>query len=460
MSGTERPSVVHALTASGRARWAAVLVVLAVASTLLLVHRHDGPASGAATSSASTSSDPSASPNPPTYDEQRRAEVTELLERWAAALRSGDESALRGLLDPLADPTFVDAQVRRATVVPTVPFSDFDYEIGDEPETPVPSSIAEQLDATDVWAPPVYLRYAVQGPDASPTRRPVSLVVAERDGQWRLVDDADLPTYRRHTWRGPWDFGPVTVRSVATASGTSVVLGHPDREQFVADVAAELPAATAAVTDFWGADWARDGLVFVSSTAEEFDESTGSSPSTDVAAVTVSDAVAGGSRPTGQRVVFGPDAASRLTPFTLRSVLRHELTHVAARAKTAEGTALWVAEGFADYSGYRSSGADFRQLAPTLASIVAAGGPPTVLPKDEDFGAGGTRSHVAYESAWSVFAFVADRYGESTLRRFYEALAAGPGSDGVVDAAITSVLSLSRTRFVAEWGNWVAARSR
>ncbi|CCQ16143.1 Hypothetical membrane protein [Rhodococcus sp. AW25M09] len=441
------------LVGSARLRWTAVVLVAAVTLSLVLFHRLDR------TDAASDAqpSEVSLGQNPPTYDQQRRAEVTVLLDQWARAVRAGDVDAVRGLMDPRADPSFVEAQVRRTAAMSAVPFSDFGYELGDEPETPVPPSIAEPLDATDIWAPSVYLSYAVAGPDASPTRRPVSLVVAERDGRWRLVDDADLAAYRRHTWRGPWDFGPVIVRSVPTAAGNSVVVGHPDREQFVVDLAAELPSAVAAVTEFWGDDWARDGLVFVASSAEEFDELTGSDPSSDVAAVTVSDAAAGdGTRPTGQRVVFGPDAASRLTPFTVRSVLRHELTHVAVRARTADGTALWVSEGFADYSGYRNSGAAFAQLAPTLGAIVASGGPPTVLPKDEDFGAGGARSSVAYESAWSVFAFVADRFGESRLRRLYEALA----SDGTVEVALASVLGLDRDRFVASWGDWVAARSR
>ncbi|WP_415976756.1 hypothetical protein [Rhodococcus sp. 077-4] len=453
MTGSNQTPGLRGLAASPRLRWLVVVLVAVVALSVGLIHRFDsteGP-------SDAVSTDASVGRPPPTYDQQRRADVTVLVEQWARAVRTGDVDGVRALMDPQADPGFVEAQVRRAAVVPGVPFADFDYELGDEPETPVPPPIAEGLAAADVWAPSVYLRYAVTGPDASPTRRPVSLVVAERDGRWRLVDDADLPEYRRHTWRGPWDFGPVAVRSVPTAAVTSVVVGHPDREQFVAEVAAELPSATAAVTEFWGTDWARDGLVFVASSAAEFAELTGSTPPIDVAAVTVSDAVAGdGSRPTGQRVVFGPDAASRLTPFTVRSVLRHELTHVAARARTADGTALWVSEGFADYSGYRNSGADFAQLAPTLAAIVAAGGPPTVLPKDEDFGSGGARSSVAYESAWSVFAFVADRFGESTLRRLYEALA----SEGSADSAFASVLGLDRDRFVASWGDWVAARAR
>ncbi|MDI9926445.1 MULTISPECIES: hypothetical protein [unclassified Rhodococcus (in: high G+C Gram-positive bacteria)] len=450
MSTSNRPSGLHVLLRSSWRRWLVVVVVVVVAVSVVLIHRFDG-------SSAAGTAEVTVGQDPPTYDQQRRADVTVLLDQWARAVRSGDLDALRDVMDPQADPGFVEAQLRRAAVVPGVPFAEFGYDLGDEPETPVPPPIAAALDSTDVWAPSVYLRYAVTGPDASPTRRPVSLVVAERDGRWRLVDDADLTEYRRHTWRGPWDFGPLTVRSVATAAGTSVVMGHPDRDRFVENLAAELPSAIAAVTDFWGDDWARDGLVFVASSAEEFAELTGSDPSTDVAAVTVSDAVAAdGSRPTGQRVVFGPDAASRLTPFTVRSVLRHELTHVAARARTSDDTELWVSEGFADYSGYRGSGAEFAQLAPTLAAIVAAGGPPTVLPKNEDFGAGGVRSSVAYESAWSVFAFVADRFGESTLRSLYEALA----SESPTDSAFESVLGLDRAQFVSSWGDWVARQAR
>ena len=83
----------------------------------------------------------------------------------------------------LAWPRFHDG-----TVDADVPVRDF-VDLGDEPETPVPPPIAAALDSTDVWAPSVYLRYAITGPDASPTRRPVSLVVAERDG------DAELKAY-------------------------------------------------------------------------------------------------------------------------------------------------------------------------------------------------------------------------------------------------------------------------
>ena len=457
MSEPDRSAGIRFSVRSARLRWLAVALVAAVTLSVVVVHNVDRTD----TESRAPSTDATVGQTPPTYDQQRRADVTVLIDQWADAVRAGDVNGLRALMDPRADPNFVEAQVRRAASVPGVPFSEFGYILGSETETPVPPSIAEPLDATDIWAPPVYLRYAVAGPDASSTTRPVSLVVAERDGRWRLVDDADLPEYRRHTWRGPWDFGSLTIRSVPTSSGTSVVMGHPDRDQFVGALAAELPPAIDAVTDFWGDDWARDGLVFVASSAEEFGELTESDPPTDVAAVTVYDAVAAdGSRPTGQRVVFGPESAARLTPFTVRSVLRHELTHVAARARTADGTALWVAEGFADYSGYRNSGADFAQLAPTLSAIVASGGPPTVLPRDEDFGAGGARSNVAYESAWSVFAFVADRFGEPTLRRLYEALAAGPASDSSTDAAFASVLRSDRAQFVASWGNWVADRAR
>lgn len=448
----------------------ASIVVLAVTVAAVVLSSVTGR-SGGADSAGGEGTTTSVAPSP--FDQERGDAVGALLDRWAEAVRSGDVGALRTLMDSRADPSFVEAQMRRAADAPAVPFAQFRYELGTEPETPVPSSIAQPLAATDVWAPPVYLSYAIDGPDRSPTRRAVSLIVARRDGAWRLVSDADLPDNRRHTWRAPWDFGPLTVRKVSTDAVGSVIVGHHDREQFVSNLAEDLPEAIADVTDCWGDDWARDAVVFVSSSVEEFGESTGSTPSPEVAAVTVSDAVTvsgaatasdaqGGSRTdvTGQRVVFGPDAATRLTPFTRRSVLRHELTHVAARARTVDGSPLWLTEGFADYCGYRNSGVDFSRLAPTLAAAVAANGPPSALPKDEDFAAGGARSSLAYESAWSVHAFLADRFGEEALRRFYEKLASGPGSAQSWQAASTSVLGATWTQLLASWGEWVSVRSR
>jgi hypothetical protein len=403
---------------------------------------------------------PSAAPtavNP--FEQARRAGVQDLLDRWAGAVRAGDAAALSTLFDRGAVPGFLDAETARMRNLSGVPLADWGYEIGTDPETPVPTDLAEQLGATDVWAPPVYLRYAIAGADPGSTRKSVSLVVARRGDDWKLVSDRALPEYGRQTWRGPWDFGPVVVRTVDTDGRTSVVLGHPDQTGWIDSLAEELRTAVPAVTDLWGEQWSRRAVVMVTSSQEEFTEQAGSVHSgSEIAAVAVSDALAPGSAVvTGQRVVFSPASAERLTADTSRSVLRHELTHIAARRDTSDGSPLWMLEGFADYAGHRGSAITVASGAPTVAAAVAVHGPPGRLPSDADFAAGGERSLVAYELAWSVDAFVADRFGEDRLRELYHALAAGPVDTGELDVRLGKILGLSQQELVAQWGAWMVA---
>ncbi|MFD4470376.1 peptidase MA family metallohydrolase [Rhodococcus sp. NPDC058505] len=394
------------------------------------------------------------------FEEARRTGVRDLLDRWSAAVRAGDEPALAALFDPGAMPEFLPSEVRRMHALAAVPLADFGYEIGRGPETPVPTDLAEQLQATDVWAPQVYLRYAIAGADLGPTRKPVALVVARRGEQWKLVSDRPLPEYDRRTWRGPWDFGPVTVRTVQTDGGTSVVIGHPWQDERVDAVAADLVAAVPAVTEMWGPNWSRRAVVLVTAEQDEFAAQVGTEHSgADIAAVATSDAVAPDSGAvTGQRVVFSPTAGNRLTEGARRSVLRHELTHIATRAETLDGSPMWMLEGFADYVGHRGSGVDVHAVAPTVSAAVAMHGPPDRLPADADFAAGGERATVAYESAWTVAAFIADQFGEDRLRSLYRELAAGPVEAPVADERIERTLGIDSRELVGQWGSWLAAR--
>ena len=394
------------------------------------------------------------------YEQQRREGAESLLRRWSEAVRTNDQDAIADVIDPAAAPGFLDSELRRAENLAAVPLDQWEYELVDEPEVPVPSAVAGPLDAADVWAPSVILNFAVTGPDADPTRRPVSLLLAKRDDEWRIVSDTAVGT-DRPTWRGPWDFGPVNAKSVSTRGGTSVVVGPPEHGVLIDRLVRELPAAVDAVSDFYGSDWSQTALIFSSRSPEEFAASVGDArAATDVAAVTVSDAIEPNRPVSGQRVVFGPAAQDLLTEFTTRSVLRHELTHVAARADTVDGSPTWLLEGFADFSGYRGSGAEFAGLAPTLSRVVAAGGAPTVLPEDSDFTAGGLRATLAYESAWSICAFVVEQFGEQALLGLYAQLATGAKNATEVDEALRAATEMGTPEFLQAWGAWVLQQSR
>ncbi len=186
------------------------------------------------------------------YEDARRAGAQALLDEWAAAVRTGDTDSLPALFDPNAEPGFLESEIRRANNAAGVPFGEFAYDIGVEPETPVASATADELGASDVWAPTVYLRYSIAGADARSTRKPVALLLARHGDEWKLVSDSGVPGSDRETWRGPWDFGPVTVRRVDGEEGRpSFVLGPTTQAPMIDLLASEVGDAVGHVTDVW-----------------------------------------------------------------------------------------------------------------------------------------------------------------------------------------------------------------
>lgn len=437
----------------------AVLVQL-VAGMAVLTHapgiRPGAAKSSSTTSSANSDAGAQAAVAPALNDSARRLAVQFLLDRWAAAVRGSDKAALAALCDPQADVGFLSKEQTRAGNLAQVPLADWGYEVGTDPAPTVPPALVVSLNADEVWSPPVDLHYALAGADQAPTSRPVGLVVARRGSTWLLVSDTAVADYGRTTWRGPWDFGPVIARSVPRG----VVLGHPDRGGDVNTLAADLGPAVAAVTEFWGPDWQQRAAVFLPDTQAELKALVGADFSGgEVAAVAIADNVdRGRSTVVGQRVVFNPATIGQLTALSRRVVLRHELTHVAARAVTAPQAPVWLTEGFADYSGYRGNGVSLADGAPAVAALVRTAGPPDGLPTDVQFSAGSTPSHVelAYQLAWTFATFLAATKNEQTLRAVYVALAALPAPSAAdIDAALQPVVGTNLATLVVEWGRWL-----
>ncbi|MFI9403873.1 hypothetical protein [Nocardia sp. NPDC052316] len=255
-------------------------------------------------------------------------------------------------------------------------------------------------------------------------------------------------------------FGPIVARQVSTGDGQqSLVVGHPAQRIEIDVLERELAAATAAVTEVWGPDWAQASTVVVASSPSEFAGlvHAGATMSTEVAAASVADPFAPGTRPTGQRIVFSPDAGRRLDPDGLRTLLRHELTHIATRADTRDGAPLWMLEGFADYTAHRDQGRSFADIAPSLTARARLHAMPRDLPADADFT--GADAAATYEQAWSVCAYVADKYDEPRLVELYRRIAAARQTPATEDQILQSVLGRSRTEFVADWRDWLSAQA-
>ncbi|WP_040795364.1 hypothetical protein [Nocardia higoensis] len=269
------------------------------------------------------------------------------------------------------------------------------------------------------------------------------------------------------------------LREIHPPDTGAVVLAHPGHDELAGRLAAELPAALSAVAGYWDAAdtaWTRRAVIAVAADRTEFaallrapapdpgpgsanDSDSDAGPaatSSEIAAAAYSDPFRFGTPPTGQRVVFAPDAGRRLNPDQLRTVLRHELIHLATRAHTAGAAPQWLVEGFAEYVAHRGLGHTFAEIAPTVRAAARAGELPADLPDDPAFT--GRDAVESYEQAWTICAFVAGGGDETQLLRLYRALAAGTRADE--DHLLREVLGTGRARFVEQWRSWVADRSR
>jgi hypothetical protein len=245
---------------------------------------------------------------------------------------------------------------------------------------------------------------------------------------------------------------------VVTPTEHGIVLSHPGSEPMVERLVAELDPSVRAVSEIWPTRWSERVVLMLPDSPGEMRALVGPNfPVESVVAVAVADRVDNATRSVaGQRVVLSPNGVRALSMPSLRVVLRHEITHVAARADTVDGSPTWLLEGFADYVGYRDSGVRLEEGAPDLARQVREDGPPGRLPEDRAFRASGGDLDQAYQQSWSLIRYVADRYGEETLVTLYRKLAAvGSASASRTDDLLREVLGVDRAELVRGWQDYL-----
>jgi hypothetical protein len=436
--------------------WLAAAVAVAVLGGLALVsfpgtEPVPGPAGGPGLPMGAVS------PQQPADDvaASRAGAVTDLLRRRAKAVLDHDEQAFLATIDPRADPAFRTTQRHLFANLAGVPFDEWSYRLRPDDTvdvTGLPDAVTARAD--EVWAPAVDLRYALRGGDLVPTDRAMGYLFARHSGTWYLRSDTALEGLGRRTWRGPWDFAPCVV----TATRHGIVLSHPGSQPVVDRLVRELDPSVAAVTRLWPTSWSERVTVILPDSPGEMRALVGPDfPVESVVAVAVADRVDNEARTVaGQRVVLSPSGVRALSVSSLRVVLRHEITHLAARADTVDGSPTWLLEGFADYVGYRDSGVTLAEGAPDLAERVRNGDLPTALPEDRAFRSRGPDLDLAYQRSWSLARYIADRYGEEVLIEVYRRLAsAGAVSASGTDAMLREVLGVDRAALVEGWRSYL-----
>jgi hypothetical protein len=175
-----------------------------------------------------------------------------------------------------------------------------------------------------------------------------------------------------------------------------------------------------------------------------------------------------------------------LTPYLLRSqrpgyvdILRHEMTHVAT-AHLSPAVPVWIVEGAAEYTGFArrtASGAldattTFGRHGLTQAEVTGTlrgTWRPTLRTGPEFYRGSEKAVDEAYNSAFITCLYIADRYGEKTLRRLYTEAARIAGADRPGAALLPAtekqllkkVLGTDRTRLAKDVGAYATElRSR
>lgn len=382
-------------------------------------------------------------------DGNDRAPFQAALDRQAAALRHGDRQAYLAGLDPRAD-RYRDRQRQVFDNLRRLPLGAFGYRV---------VSVTRHGDEARVDA---RLRYRLTGYDRVATTDPERLRFVRRNGDWRPAGEVSGSATQL------WEQGALTV----VRGEHSLVLGVGREREGLRELARAADRAVPAVARQWPDGWSRRTVLEAPSSVGAMARLLRSSASSydGIAAVTTGEGGSEGREHTApaDRIVVNPRAYGVLSEQGRQVVLTHETTHVATRRQTTPATPMWLSEGIADWEGYRAAKLPSRQAAPELARAVAgghagrgAGSPLGALPDDRDFRFDNdpTRLALAYEGGWLACRMVAGTWGADKLVELYAR--AGRAHDGRrpdTDAALRSVLGVSRAEFTDRWRDYATAQ--
>jgi hypothetical protein len=432
-----------------RAALIAVVLAVLVTGILLGTSRRGGssPTGSPTVSASATVSSVAAT--------ARLAALRSLLRTRSEAVVHHDRAAFLATVDPQSS-AFRRQQAAMFANLARIRFASWFYTVAPG-SARLPAARRASYDAA-TWAPASFaLHYRIAGFDAHPTDRPQYPTFVDRAGHWYLASLSDFRAQGELSATDLWDYVPVQV----VRRPSVLVLGPHSQLATMDEVAEQAEAAIPKVTAVWGSHWARRVVVLVPPSQRVMGLVTSDSGDLDqIAALTTSEVSTdrGRAAPVGDRITINPRTWPSLGRIGAAVVVRHELTHVASRADTGRQTPTWVAEGFADYVGFRGVDIPVGQAAAELGAQVRASRVPMHLPTGRAFRGSGISLPRAYEVSWLACRSIAARYGQARLVQFYRAVGTSRrASAAAVTTALHRVLGLSRARFTALWRGYVKA---
>ena len=316
------------------------------------------------------------------------------------------------------------------------------------------------------------LRYLIDGWDDEPVDDALVLTMAPSGSHWLVVGDGEAAGDSNRRYLEPWSTGSALV---VERRPHVLAVGDAAHRSDVRRLADRLEDVTADVRARWSEPSWNGRVVAYAATDPRFvqawfDAQAATGPPRDRPAA----------QPTWEarvgnlaRSAAEADAATGpprlvVTPYVLGrsdarvvSTLRHEVTHVAT-ARVGRPVPGWLAEGAAEYTGFRLGGSrvdalrTFTQhgLTGQAAEQLRRGTWTPQLRTDRESFYRGSADEVAagYLDGWLASLYIADRYGDAVLSRFYDVASAQPAeasSDVVEVAALRAVLGTDHAGFVA-----------
>jgi tetratricopeptide (TPR) repeat protein len=132
-----------------------------------------------------------------------------------------------------------------------------------------------------------------------------------------------------------------------------------------------------------------------------------------------------------------------------KQVIYHEYTHALVHDLAGNNCPQWFNEGLAEYQGHRDREARIQQL----AAAHAKGTVPTWEELNTYFSASSSAEHAAlgYQTAHSIVAYLAERYGFWRLRQVLADLGSGIN----FQEALEKALKTKPNRIEANWRAWL-----
>jgi hypothetical protein len=379
-------------------------------------------------------------------DSSRLSQVRTTVDALFQAARSRDRTGFERLISD-RDPAFPDRARLLYGNLSTLPLTRLQIRV-----EPAQFGLAEQrtqLLGSSAWAQRAVVSWRLAGENAD-VEHQIWLTFLSDGGQVRLAGTVDEPPSRIAEQKPSWSLGPLTA---SEREGVTVIAGSGQPLKRWANLAAAaLDNVRDNLPDGLRLSWSGHIVMEVPATPRDFESVLGEPAGSygSIAAVTHRAGTADGAT----RIVVNPKAA-QLSSSALQVVLEHEMVHVATSSPDSPAP-VWAEEGLAEWVSTRAHTGQPSEATDDVLTRVRAQGAPRSFPSDQEFQIGERDLRMAYAEAWLVCRYIANRYSEIQLGRFYAELDDGHS----LDEASQSALNISEAELIIRWRAYLVRLAR